>query len=247
MIYDCFMFFNEIDLLTLRLKIMSEKVDKFVIVESVTTHSGKHKKLILPELLQYFDYNIDYSIYTGGGRSAKERERNQREHIKEALRDCEDDDTILFSDLDEIYKPSIINPVKGLYVVEMDVFYYYINTRLYKNNKPKIWTSAKIGDWRTIKNKCLTSERKKENLPRIKNAGWHFSYLGNANYIKNKLTSFLHHDTVNTNVLNRLSDRIKNLEDPLGRKEFSLKAFDFKNHDEEIKKHIDILGKYIWK
>lgn len=44
-IYDCFMFFNELDLLEIRLNIFKDKVDKFVIVEQNTTHQGQKKSL----------------------------------------------------------------------------------------------------------------------------------------------------------------------------------------------------------
>ena len=43
-IIDCFMFFDEEMLLDLRLNILDKFVDKFVIVESSYTHSGKEKK-----------------------------------------------------------------------------------------------------------------------------------------------------------------------------------------------------------
>ena len=45
MIIDCFTFYNELDLLELRLEELDEHVDKFVIVEATTTHSGKDKDL----------------------------------------------------------------------------------------------------------------------------------------------------------------------------------------------------------
>lgn len=37
MIYDCFTFFNELDLLEIRLNILSSVVDKFVLVEADKT------------------------------------------------------------------------------------------------------------------------------------------------------------------------------------------------------------------
>ena len=40
MIYDCFTFFNELDLLEIRLNVLSQVVDKFVIVEMNRTHSN---------------------------------------------------------------------------------------------------------------------------------------------------------------------------------------------------------------
>ena len=44
-IYDCFQFFNEEHILDLRINILNEFVDFFVIVESTTDHQGNSKKL----------------------------------------------------------------------------------------------------------------------------------------------------------------------------------------------------------
>jgi beta-1,4-mannosyl-glycoprotein beta-1,4-N-acetylglucosaminyltransferase len=43
-IYDCFIFFNELDLLELRLNILNNYVDYFVIVESAITFQGEYKE-----------------------------------------------------------------------------------------------------------------------------------------------------------------------------------------------------------
>lgn len=43
MIYDCF--YNELDLLEIRLNVLNDVVDKFVLCESTKTHSGEEKKL----------------------------------------------------------------------------------------------------------------------------------------------------------------------------------------------------------
>ena len=45
-IYDCFTFFNELDLLEIRLKTMDKFVDYFVIVEANKTFSGAPKESI---------------------------------------------------------------------------------------------------------------------------------------------------------------------------------------------------------
>ena len=50
-IYDCFQFFNEENILDLRLNILDEFVNFFVIVESTTDHQGNTRKL-------NFDINI---------------------------------------------------------------------------------------------------------------------------------------------------------------------------------------------
>ena len=44
-IYDCIQFFNEENVLDLRLNILDEFINFFVIVESATDHQGNTKKL----------------------------------------------------------------------------------------------------------------------------------------------------------------------------------------------------------
>ena len=44
-IYDCFQYFNEDHIVELRLNILDQFVDYFVISESTKTHQGKNKKL----------------------------------------------------------------------------------------------------------------------------------------------------------------------------------------------------------
>tara|TARA_R110000824_G_scaffold363132_1_gene551151 strand:- start:1720 stop:2571 length:852 start_codon:yes stop_codon:yes gene_type:complete len=65
-IYDCFNFFNELDILELRLNILYEYVDYFVIVESSVTHSGQPKPFYLEENMDRFtkfsDKIISYKV-----------------------------------------------------------------------------------------------------------------------------------------------------------------------------------------
>ena len=46
-IFDCFMFFDEEQILDLRLNVLNQIVDFFVIVESIYNHRGEKRKLIL--------------------------------------------------------------------------------------------------------------------------------------------------------------------------------------------------------
>src|SRR5438045_984110 len=45
MIYDCFTFYNELELLEIRLNVLNDVVDKFVLIESIVTHTNKKKPL----------------------------------------------------------------------------------------------------------------------------------------------------------------------------------------------------------
>ena len=48
-IYDGFLFFNELDLLEIRLNVLNSVVDKFILVESSVTHQGEPKPFIFEE------------------------------------------------------------------------------------------------------------------------------------------------------------------------------------------------------
>lgn len=63
MIYDCFNFFNELDILEIRMNILYEYVDYFVIVESSITHSGEEKPFYYEENKERYKKFSDKIIY----------------------------------------------------------------------------------------------------------------------------------------------------------------------------------------
>ncbi len=108
-IYDCFTFFNELDILEIRLNILNDDVDFFVLVESTKTHSGNNKELFFEKnksRFQKFSHKIIHIIVDdmpevkGGNRWLLEN--FQRNAITRGLSQCKDTDLILISDLDEI-------------------------------------------------------------------------------------------------------------------------------------------------
>ena len=116
MIYDCFIFYNELDILRVRLNEMAGVVDKFVIVESDKTFQGKPKPLHFAEnrhLFSEFESKIIYKFCempdatdihaTRPNKSeAWRREYHQRDFIKTGLSDAREDDLVIISDVDEI-------------------------------------------------------------------------------------------------------------------------------------------------
>ena len=48
-VHDCFIFFNELDALELRLEELDPVVDRFVLVEARTTFTGQAKPLVFAE------------------------------------------------------------------------------------------------------------------------------------------------------------------------------------------------------
>jgi beta-1,4-mannosyl-glycoprotein beta-1,4-N-acetylglucosaminyltransferase len=130
MIYDCFNFFDELDLLEIRFNILSPVVDRFIVVESNQTFNGKEKPLFFNEnrdrfkewedkIIHYIttDFHTNEHIYQKALASPntgpnKEhywvREFYQKEElIIPLLPICNDDDIICVSDVDEIWNPKI--------------------------------------------------------------------------------------------------------------------------------------------
>ena len=148
------MFFDEEMLLELRLNTLDKFVDKFVIVESAYTHSGKEKKLIFdinkyPKFKEKIDYIIVRDLPHGIEQIGKDdsnleitnkeimnalrRENFQRNTIKQGLINANDNDWIIVSDLDEIPDLSNINfnsINKKIIFFKQKVFYYKLNLEL---------------------------------------------------------------------------------------------------------------------
>jgi len=137
MIYDCFTFFNELDLLEIRLNILNDSIDKFVLVEATKTHQGKDKTLHFAENKNRFEKFLpkiihvivdEYPDYEG--KSTWVLEHHQRNMILNGLKDCKPDDVILISDLDEIPNPTKISEWKNKSVIKIfrqKTFYYFLN------------------------------------------------------------------------------------------------------------------------
>ena len=148
------MFFDEEMLLELRLNTLDKFVDKFVIVESAYTHSGKEKKLIFdinkyPKFKEKIDYIIVRDLPHGIEQIDKDdsnleitnkeimnalrRENFQRNAINRGLINANDNDWIIISDLDEIPDLSNINfnsINKKIIFFKQKVFYYKLNLEL---------------------------------------------------------------------------------------------------------------------
>ena len=110
-IYDCIQFFNEENILDLRLNILDEFVNFFVIVESTTDHQGKTKKLnFAKDKFKKFQKKIIYIVVEDTLDAIKKPhlgqnslvERHQRNSITRGLKNCLDDDLVIISDVDEI-------------------------------------------------------------------------------------------------------------------------------------------------
>jgi beta-1,4-mannosyl-glycoprotein beta-1,4-N-acetylglucosaminyltransferase len=200
-IYDCFYFFNELDLLDIRLNILDSCVDKFVLVESNQTFNGKDKPLHYDinknkfdkwndKIIHYVidDYPNDKEIYekalqspnTGNKEHWWVREFYQKESLLKALKDADDNDLIFVSDVDEIWNPKInFSFIKdeNVYKPVQTARPFYLN---YKSNQPtSYWTGTRVGLMKTLRKygpNHFRTEREVESKA-IQDGGWHFSWL----------------------------------------------------------------------
>lgn len=107
MIYDGFLFFNELDLLELRLHELAAVVDRFVIVEATRTFTNKPKPLYFQENRKAFDRFGDKIIYVvvddlPAYQGPWGFEDYQRNSLARGLAGCRPDDIVMLSDVDEI-------------------------------------------------------------------------------------------------------------------------------------------------
>lgn len=145
MIFDCFIFFNELDLLEIRLNILNPVVDKFVLVEATYTHQRKPKPLHYADNKERFKEFNDKIIHivvqelpprsfrfwkSDTAKGAWEMEIYQRNAIARGLIYCKPDDAIIISDLDEIPDPKKVKQYynePGFKAFHQKNFYYYLN------------------------------------------------------------------------------------------------------------------------
>ena len=217
-IYDCFQYFDEDHMVDLRLNILDEYVDYFVISESTKTHQGKPKKINfdikkfnkfknkIKFVVADYTQKINFQNHTGGESPIEQHQRNfLSEGIKEAL----PDDLIILSDSDEIpdfTKIKSINKNKKFVAFSQKMFMYKLNLQ---NLSESNWIGSKITKKKYIKSMQSLRNLKFKNYPlwrldkydlQIINGGWHFSYLQTPQQILTKIKSFSHGEFNNENI-----------------------------------------------
>ncbi len=209
-IYDCFQYFNEDHIVDLRMKILNDHVDYFVISESTKTHQGQNKKLNFNlENFKKYKKKIIYTVADfqndknflnhKGGESVIEQ--HQRDNILNGLKSADDNDLIILSDSDEIPDLKKINQIKSstkYTAFSQLMFMYKLNLQ---NLNESNWIGSKI-----CLKKYLPQPQKLRNLKfkdypfwridkkdlQIIKGGWHFSFLQSPVEIANKIQSYSH-------------------------------------------------------
>ena len=209
-IYDCFQYFNEDHMLDLRMNIMNEYVDYFVISESTKTHQGKEKKLNFKienfkkyknkiiYLVADFKENKGFFAHKGGESII---EQHQRNNLINGLHKADDNDLIILSDSDEIPDLKKINQIKPntkFTAFSQKMFMYKLNLQ---NLNESNWIGSKIckkkyflmpQKLRDLKFKKYPFWRIDKNNLQIIDGGWHFSFLQSPEDIIKKIKAYSH-------------------------------------------------------
>lgn len=198
-IFDCFTYYNEKDIIRVRFEELGETVDKFIVVEASETFTGKPKPFYFDSIPNWINkwkdkivrVKIDFPSHV---QSAWDREFYQRNSIVNGLYEAgaEKQDLVLISDADEIIKAQTIKSINNsILPARLDVKQYFWN---YNWQVPKHCdqgarpVACQMMDVMHMTPQYLRSL----DLPLIEDGGWHFSFFGEYDAIKNKIESFAH-------------------------------------------------------
>ncbi|SVD13590.1 uncharacterized protein METZ01_LOCUS366444, partial [marine metagenome] len=227
MLIDSFPFFNEYELVELRIRYLEEIIDVFVIVEANITHQGKKKDWNFPNILKnnlkefskkihYHQINIDpekirneesFIIGNIKGDEAWRNENFQRNYIKEACKKFSNDDILIISDVDEIPSKERLTFIKSCdfkkiapIVFEQYLFHLDCNFLRLENWRGSIATTIEICNAYSPQK----LRRSRNKISHLSESGWSFSSFGGSDKIKEKFESIAHKEFNN--------DKFKNVD-----------------------------------
>lgn len=206
MVIDCIPFFNELDILKLRLHILDPLVDRFVIEEATHTFSGLPKDLCFEknrEMFEEFLPKITYLVVDNSPKeiSTHERDKFQKNALAKALTDASDEDVLILSDVDEIPNPAVLQELvkrfdpDKIYHLAQRNFYCYLNMEEISGNllsitgefpgvERRMWLGTKVFAKKNIPESGIIDLREispeDPRSVRVADGGWHFGYMGSC-------------------------------------------------------------------
>ena len=210
MLVDAFMFFNELDVLEIRLNSLAKDVDLFILCEGTHTHAGDPKPLYFQENQDRFkDFPIRYVLYRNDpGQLPWHEENAQRDYMWEFCGDLPQDAVIMISDCDEI--PNLEDYPKGSNAVFRNMlFYFWLNAWTGQTMRGTI--AMRHGD---INRSFSSLRRRRYRMGLPVYDGWHFGYLGDPHV---KINALAHTEFNTPEVHNRLDAAKADLFDPFAR------------------------------
>jgi hypothetical protein len=208
MIVDTFLFNDEFDMLDIRLVLTQDWVDRWVVCEANRTMSGKHKPYHLSENIDRYLHLKDrlrvIKLDVPESWTNWDIENGQRAALLKGYSDCQADDIIMHSDLDEILDPRRVPYIMTM-LEQRDrpiscVLDMYINR--FDQKLDRRWKGNVVARKRMFRDPCelykgpgsgVGHARKKKDrslcdtFPGV--AGWHWGWMGSTDVLKNKVVS----------------------------------------------------------
>jgi len=234
-IIDCITYFRESFVTKLRLEILKDVVDQFIICESLYDHRSRPKKINFQLHNKKLETKIKKLIIDHEfpePNDAWKCQKYQRDFILKHLNDVGDDDYVMFSDPDEIPNPKILenfNLTKKFGIFMQNHFVYNFKT-IDQHQNP--WAGTRITKKKNLKSiddlkhKILVKNIKKwwridkeRSIELINNGGWHFKDFFSAEEISIKLKTFAHteFDDEKYTKIEKINNLIKKKQDVYGR------------------------------
>jgi len=247
-VIDNFIFCNDYDMLEIRLSILYDYVDKFVIVESDHTFSNVYKgynfEIHKDRYAKWLD-KIEYiKVQSPKHANFWDNEHWQFEQLRLGLTDVQPDDIVLMCRcVDEIPRPEVIALMKttdySFYNLLFPAFFFKFN---YMDTNVEHAHHSHYFAW----GKAFKGNRSQGNLSpiayfgpipgdrsvNVHHAGWHFSYLGDEAWIKSKISNFSHSELNVPRVIDNIDidKHIAKGEDCLDRNINSFKSVSFDSY-----------------
>ena len=235
-IFDCFIFNHEIELLEIRLNILNDYVDKFVITEGDMTFSGLPKESHFLNNKERFAKWEDKIILNQINIPECESPWHREIYSRNAMINLDifnDDDLIVMSDGDEIPNPEILEQASEWvsddthFTFEQSCYAYWMNN-LYSDK----WFGTRAATYKYVNNTTVddiregTEDESKITGSVITNGGWHFTYLGNEDHIRQKINSFCDRHFDVPEVTENISKNLEDGNDVLNRTHISYRKVD---------------------
>jgi hypothetical protein len=266
MLIDCFPYFNEKELLELRVNILRDYVDGFLIAEANRTHRGELKPYTclqtIKELGLPFDLIEVVHVELPSVEQAADpwvRERGQRDSLGVYLKQLPPDTIFICSDCDEIPNPNKFNLLRSLInddpnlIVGLDMSMHYGRADLQlcsPTGELFRWscsTACRVG--KLIELGSITEIRSQPNRKVLgdRDGGWHFSWMGDNKTRKLKLKSIAEFYIWDTPEVQNLCETFNPQEgtvDMLGRKDHILTSYPIEDLPPEAVK-LERVKKYL--
>lgn len=192
-IFDCFLFYNELELLELRLMELYPIVDYFILAESNKTFKNNEKELFFDKNKEKYAKYMDKIIHVKVIDPPASTESNiwvtehfQRNAIMEPLAKlAKHGDKVILSDVDEIPNTNtILENInnKNTISFRQNIYYYYVNCKLNRT-----WDGPVMSEFGLFQNIQGLRNISIHNINPVNNGGWHYSFMGGEDKIINKV------------------------------------------------------------